>query len=56
MVGKINRLATSCYCIMLGIKRLDKVPNAAIYEEVRERPLTTATVYYYLNGTVKPCK
>jgi hypothetical protein len=42
MADKINSFATSCYRVMLGIKRLDKVANAAVYERVGERPLIIA--------------
>ena len=31
MENKINAFATSCYRIMLNIKRLDKIPNTTIY-------------------------
>ena len=39
MENKINAFATSCYRIMLGIKRLDCVRNAQIYEMTNTQPL-----------------
>ena len=42
MADKINSFATSGYRIMLAVKRLDKVSNAAVYEQVGERPLRIA--------------
>jgi hypothetical protein len=35
----LNSFATSCYRIMLGIKRLDKISNSTIYETVKQEPL-----------------
>ena len=32
--GSLNNYATNCYIIMLGIKRLDKIPNRNIYATV----------------------
>ena len=42
MIEKINSFATSCYRIMLGIKRLDKVTNVAVLERVEQQPLSIA--------------
>jgi hypothetical protein len=39
MENKINAFATSCYRIMLSIKRLDCVSNARIYEMTNTHPL-----------------
>ena len=39
MTSEINSFATSCYRIMLGIKRIQKVPNAHIYEQIGAEPL-----------------
>jgi len=39
MENKINAFATSCYRIMLNIKRLDRVSNAQIYEMTSTCPL-----------------
>jgi hypothetical protein len=52
MVDKIKSLAISCYRIMLGIERLNKVPNAAVYEKVRERPLIIAVQWRQLGFSV----
>ena len=39
MQNKINAFATSCYRIMLNIKRLDRVSNARIHEMTNTQPL-----------------
>jgi len=39
MEKKINSFATSCYRIMMNIKRLDRVSNATIYERSNTEPL-----------------
>jgi len=39
MENKINAFGTSCYRIMLGIKRADRVPNATIYKLTETTPL-----------------
>ena len=39
MENKINAFATSCYRIMLNIKRLDRVRNAQIYQMTDTQPL-----------------
>ena len=39
MESKINAFATSCYRIMLNIKRTDHVPNTAIYNMTMTEPL-----------------
>jgi hypothetical protein len=35
----LNSFATSCYRIILNIKRLDKISNNTIYENVKQEPL-----------------
>ena len=35
MESKINSFAMSCYCILLGIKRLDQVSTDRVYEKTR---------------------
>ena len=42
MEKKINCFGSSCYRIMLGIRRLDKITNESVYEQVRRRPLAYA--------------
>ncbi|XP_035696849.1 uncharacterized protein LOC118430246 [Branchiostoma floridae] len=39
MENKINSFATSCYRIMLSIKRIDRVPNSTIYDMTKTKPL-----------------
>ena len=39
MENKINSFGTSCYRIMLNIKRIDRVPNATIYNRTETAPL-----------------
>ena len=39
MENKINSFGTSCYRIMLNIKRIDRVPNATIYSLTETAPL-----------------
>ena len=39
MINKINSFGTSCYRIMLNIKRTDRVPNATIYSLTETTPL-----------------
>ena len=39
MEGKINAFATSCYRIMLNIKRVDRIPNTAVYNMTDTTPL-----------------
>ena len=39
MESKINSFGTSCYRIMLNIKRIDKVPNATVYHLTEAVPL-----------------
>ena len=39
MESKINSFATSCYRIMLNIKRIDHVPNAQLYVDTNTEPL-----------------
>ena len=39
MESKINSFAMSCYRILLGIQRLDRVSNDRVYEMTKTRPL-----------------
>ena len=39
MENKINSFATSCYRVMLNIKRIDHVPNSRIYDDTNTEPL-----------------
>jgi hypothetical protein len=39
MALEINSFASSCFRIMLGIKRIQKVPNAHVYEQIGAEPL-----------------
>ena len=39
MENKINSFATSCYRVMLNIKRNDHIPNATIYTMTNTKPL-----------------
>jgi hypothetical protein len=39
MVNEINSLATSCYRIMLDIKRIQKVSNVHLNEQIGTEPL-----------------
>ena len=39
MEGKINAFATSCFRIMLNIKRVDRIPNASVYNLTGTTPL-----------------
>ena len=39
MENKINSFGTSCYRIMLNIRRIDRVPNATIYSLTESAPL-----------------
>ena len=39
MEREINAFGTSCYRIMLNIKRIDRVPNAKIYDLTQTAPL-----------------
>ena len=39
MESKINSFATSCYRVMLSIKRIDHVPNSRIYSMTNTEPL-----------------
>ena len=39
MENKINSFGTSCYRIMLDIRRIDRVPNATIYSLTETAPL-----------------
>ena len=39
MENKINAFATSCYRIMLGIKRIDRVRNTQIHEMTNTQSL-----------------
>ncbi len=41
MEDKINAFATSCYRVMLNIKRVDRISNAAIYNMTKTIPLLT---------------
>ena len=41
MESKINAFATSCYRIMLNIKRVDRVTNAKVYQMSGTQPLIT---------------
>ena len=41
MENKINAFATSCYRIMLNVKRADHVTNAKVYQMTDCRPLIT---------------
>jgi len=38
--NELDSFATNCYRYILGIKRLDKVPNKSIYQQVQQIPLT----------------
>ena len=40
MVDKINSFATSCYRVMLGVRKVDKIPNSTIYKMTNEKPLS----------------
>ena len=44
MENKINAFATSCYRIMLNIKRLDCVSNARIHQMTSTQPLINTTL------------
>ena len=37
---KLNSFGSNCYRIMLGIKRIDKIPNKTFYETVEQEPLS----------------
>ena len=37
--GSINAFATSCYRIILGVKRLDRITNIEIYRRTAQEPL-----------------
>ena len=39
MENKINAFATSCYRIMLNIRRIDHIPNTSIYAMTNTEPL-----------------
>ena len=39
MKNKLNAFATSCFRVMLNIKRLDHVSNAQIYNMTKTQPL-----------------
>ena len=39
MENEINAFATSCYRIMLGVRRIDHVPNTSIYATTNTEPL-----------------
>ena len=39
MEDKINSFATSCFRVMLGVKRVDRVPNSEIYNRTNAKPL-----------------
>ena len=39
LANKINSFATSCFRIILNIKKLDKIPNLDIYRTINEDPL-----------------
>jgi hypothetical protein len=49
MVSKINSFATSCYKIMLGLPRLDKLPNENVLAEVNQRDLVNSAYKRQLN-------
>ena len=53
MENKINAFATSCYRIMLNIKRLDCVSNARVYEMTNTQPLINTARHRQLD---EPCK
>ena len=41
MKMSINSFATSCYRILLNIKRIDRSPNAELYDRVQTQPLVS---------------
>ena len=48
MESKINAFATSCYRIMLNIKRVDRVTNAKVYQMSGTQPLITTVRQHQL--------
>ncbi|CAF0980581.1 unnamed protein product [Brachionus calyciflorus] len=40
LLDELDSYATNCYRNMLGIKRLDKVPNSEIYKKVKQVPIS----------------
>ena len=51
MAQKIDLFATRCYRIMLGIKRLDRVTNEAVYKRVDQQPLLITVQQRHLRRT-----
>ena len=49
MESKINAFATSCYRIMLNVKRKDHVPNSMIYSKSNTEPL----IHHVLNRQLR---
>ena len=48
IISKLNAFATSCYQIMLGIKRTDRLPNERIYAITDIKPLSQTITYRQL--------
>ena len=48
METKINAFATSCYRIMLNIKRVDRIPNETIYNLTNTTPLVARVKIHQL--------
>ena len=44
MKSSLDSYATSCYRVMLNIKRIDHVTNEAIYQRVKQPPLSSLVV------------
>ena len=44
MKNKISSFATSCYRIMLNIKRTDHVPNSVVHELTKTHPLMVSVI------------
>ncbi len=57
----INAFATSCYRVMLGIKRIDTVTNAEVYRKIKAHPLVCTVLKRQLTSIghllrTDPCK
>ena len=48
MENKINAFATSCYRVMLNIKRVDRIPNETIYNLTNTTPLVARVKIHQL--------
>ena len=55
MENKINSFGTSCYRIMLNIKRIDKVPNVTIYNLTETVPLVERARFVNWNSLNMYC-